>query len=113
MAGELNYFYIPVDDPERARAFYGAVLGWEFEPRPKADGFHITNTAPPGGLVTGREGSTPHAYFRVDDIQAAVARVRELGGQAADPVEFSEGASSECSDDQGISFGLFQPALGG
>ena len=112
MAGELNHFYIPIADAERAKAFYGSVLGWEFQQRPDADGYQVTNINPPGGIVSGRKGSTAHVYFRVADIQVAVASVRELGGTAAEPVEFTEGASSECLDDQGISFGLFQPSEG-
>ncbi len=112
MAGELNYFNIPIADAERAKAFYGTVLGWEFQPRADGEGYQVTNANPPGGIVSGREGSTAHVYFRVDDIQVAAASVRELGGTAEEPVEFTEGASSECRDDQGIGFGLFQPVDG-
>ncbi len=110
MAGELNQFFIPIADADRAKAFYGQVLGWEFQQRPDTDGYQVTNINPPGGIVSGREGSTAHVYFRVDDIQVAVASVRELGGTADEPVDFVEGVSSECRDDQGIGFGLFQPA---
>jgi len=112
MAGELNHFYIPIADAERAKAFYERVLGWEFQQRPDGDSYQVTNANRPGGIVSGCEGSTAHVYFRVDDLQVAVASVRELGGTADAPVEFMEGASSECRDDQGISFGLFQPAEG-
>jgi uncharacterized protein len=31
MSGNLASFAIHVDDVDRARAFYEAVLGWEFE----------------------------------------------------------------------------------
>ena len=27
--GEINHIEFPADDPERAKAFYGAVAGWE------------------------------------------------------------------------------------
>ena len=30
MAGELVYFLVPTADAERAKAFYGALFGWEF-----------------------------------------------------------------------------------
>ncbi|MFH8378261.1 VOC family protein [Streptomyces cyaneofuscatus] len=34
MAGEISFFELGVDDPEKARTFYGALFGWNFEPGP-------------------------------------------------------------------------------
>jgi predicted enzyme related to lactoylglutathione lyase len=48
--------------------------------------------------------------FRVDDIAAAVARVRAAGGQADDPQRRAFGLLAECADDQGATFRLWQPA---
>ena len=110
MVGDINYFYIPAANAEDAREFYGAVLGWEFTPRDQGDGYRVTNSSPTGAVVAGREGAAPHVYFHVDDIDAAVALVRKLGGQASDPDVFAQGASAECTDINNVSFGLFQPA---
>ena len=33
MAGEVAFFEIGVQDPERGRAFYGGLLGWELRAR--------------------------------------------------------------------------------
>jgi predicted enzyme related to lactoylglutathione lyase len=53
-------------------------------------------------------------YFRVDDIEAAVRRVRELGGEADDPgLAETGGRFVSCRDDQGLAFGLHQPGLAG
>ena len=30
MNGELSFFELGVDDPARAREFYGSLFGWEF-----------------------------------------------------------------------------------
>ena len=112
MAGELVYFVIPVPDAERARSFYGSVLGWRFEPGNVPGGYHITNATPPGGLHGGGEGSSPQVFFSVDDIEAALARVRGLGGEA-DVVQESAGDSGRyvrCRDDQGTEFWLWQSA---
>jgi predicted enzyme related to lactoylglutathione lyase len=50
-------------------------------------------------------------YFRVDDIEAAVRRVRELGGEADDPGPAETGGRfASCRDDQGLAFGLHQLA---
>ena len=62
------------------------------------------------GIDGGGEGASPDVYFRVEHIQAGVARVRELGGQAGDPEEIASGYTARCRDDQGVRFGLWAPA---
>lgn len=49
-------------------------------------------------------------YFAVDDIEAAVRRVRELGGEAPepDPRPDEGGRFVRCRDDQGVRFGLHE-----
>ncbi|MGC7323044.1 VOC family protein, partial [Mycobacteroides abscessus subsp. massiliense] len=51
-------------------------------------------------------------FFGVADIDAAVMTVRELGGEAEDPgpEEPGFGRFTFCRDDQGVRFGLHQPA---
>ena len=106
---ELGYFTTPVAALERGKAFYGGVIGRRFEPGESYA--HIGNTRLPGGLHAGA-GSTPKVWFRVAEIQAAVARVRALGGQADEPQEGASGWSADCRDDQGARFSLWQPAPG-
>jgi predicted enzyme related to lactoylglutathione lyase len=48
----------------------------------------------------------------VDDIAAAVTKVRALGGMAEEPTESKSGWGSRCRDDQGVAFDLWQPAPG-
>ena len=48
--------------------------------------------------------------FRVDDIAAAVERVRAAGGRADEPERRPYGLHAECVDDQGVTFRLWQPA---
>lgn len=111
MSGELGYFTIPVPDMKRGLAFYGGLFGWEFAADATDAYAHVNNTTPPGGLHTA-EGSSPQVWFRIQSIQAAVARVRELGGHADEPQESPSGWSTACRDDQGIQFNLWQPAPG-
>jgi predicted enzyme related to lactoylglutathione lyase len=47
--------------------------------------------------------------YRIDDIAAAVERVRAAGGRADEPARLRFGLSTECVDDQGITFRLWQP----
>lgn len=109
MAGDLVYFTIQAGDPERAKEFYGALFGWEFTPGNVPGGFNIEGTEPRGGLFGGGSGSAPSVYFSVDDIEAAVAKVRELGGEADDPEEIRSGYMTSCRDDQGREFNLWAP----
>ncbi len=112
-AGDLGYFTLGVPDVARGKAFYGALLGWRFEPDSiQADVVysHVGNVRPPGGLVSRDDRLV--GYFRVTDIQVAVARVRELGGQAEEPSSSPSGWSATCHDDQGQPVHLWQPAEG-
>jgi uncharacterized protein len=113
MSGELVYFVVPARDAERAKAFYGELFGWGFATGNVPGGFHIQGSTPPGGLSGGGEGSSPSVYFSVDDIDAAVARIRELGGRAGDPEEIESGYMSSCEDDQGTSFNIWAPRAEG
>jgi predicted enzyme related to lactoylglutathione lyase len=115
MSGELSWFEIGVGDVERAKEFYGELFGWQFEAASGQGGVIRTPTVP-GGLHGGDEGASPYAFFRVDDIEAAIARVRELGGDVEeleghtdDPPETEWGRFALCRDDQGSTFGLHQP----
>jgi predicted enzyme related to lactoylglutathione lyase len=51
-------------------------------------------------------------WFKVTDIHAAVARVRQLGGHADQLQQSPSGWSAPCRDDQGTLFNLWQPAPG-
>jgi predicted enzyme related to lactoylglutathione lyase len=111
--GDLAYFTIPVRDAADARAFYASIFAWEYEHDDiDAPYHHIVNVVPPGGLYTEDEGTRPRSYFRVEDIEASMQRVRDLGGEVGMPVESATGFSTECRDDQGIEFSLWQPAAG-
>jgi hypothetical protein len=91
MPANLASFAIHVDDIDRARAFYEAVFGWEFEPW-GPPGFYLIHTgdaASPGiqGLMhkrhepragTGLSGLD--CTFAVDDLDAVGAAVVAHGG---------------------------------
>lgn len=108
MIGELAYFTIGVPDAQRAQAFYGPVLGWRFDPGSVPDGYQISDVEPLGGLHGGCQASGVQVYFAVEDIDTAVARVRELGGEADEPQHGAHGSYASCRDDQGTQFNLHQ-----
>jgi predicted enzyme related to lactoylglutathione lyase len=107
-AGDIAYVTMQVPDSAAARDFYGTVLGWEFESGRVDDGWQVTNTHPMTGLSGGHAELTVVPMWLVDDIDAAVARVRAAGGRASDPERQPYGITSDCEDDQGTTFYLGQ-----
>jgi predicted enzyme related to lactoylglutathione lyase len=114
--GDLTFFELGVEDAERGRAFYAGLFGWRFAPGPSGEGFMIQTPHGRGGIHGGDSGASPYVFFAVDDIEAAMERVRELGGVVEDmDVEGDEDSIAEtgrfklCRDDQGSTFGLHQP----
>jgi predicted enzyme related to lactoylglutathione lyase len=75
----------------------------------------ITTPNVPGGMHGGDAGAAPYVFFQVDDMQAALVRVRELGGEVEEmDVEGDEASIARfgrfklCRDDQRSPFGLHQ-----
>ncbi|HEY3732458.1 MAG TPA: VOC family protein [Streptosporangiaceae bacterium] len=93
----------------RAREFYEAVLRVPFSSA--HPGAWRTDEITPPLSIFSSPGPKPEVQlsFRVDDIAAAVERVREAGGQAEEPDRKPYGLLAECVDDQGATFRLWQP----
>lgn len=64
--------------------------------------------SPQIGLWGGAEHAEALLCFRVADLDGALRRVRELGGQAGAPTVQPYGRLAECQDDQGLRFQLFE-----
>lgn len=105
MASPLIEF--PADDPDRALRFWRGVLdvelvlrderagkGWEVEVDGLRLGVHERGRGP------GDTGSLP--YFTIADMDAALARVTDLGGTLIHPGE----RWSICRDSEGSPFAL-------
>lgn len=119
MSGEISFIEFGVDNAEKGAAFYTALFGWSAEPGPGGNGSNIGGAGVPAGLHGDDAGAAPYVFFRVDDIEAAAQRVRDLGG-AVDPMDLDGdeatvaryGRFTMCRDDQGSPFGLHQPPTG-
>jgi uncharacterized glyoxalase superfamily protein PhnB len=97
-------------DAHRAKEFYEAVLRVQFSSRHPGT-WRTGETRPPLGIWSS-QGAEPEVQlsYRVDDIAAAVERVRAAGGHADEPEHKPYGLLAECTDDQGATFRLWQPA---
>jgi predicted enzyme related to lactoylglutathione lyase len=106
-AGKVAWFELAAKDTKRAQAFYGGLFGWQFQAYEGQD-YHITFEAG-GAIAKAHEQKCPMIHFGTNDIDAAIARVRELGGEADDKQEVPGfGHYAHCSDTEGNRFGLYQ-----
>lgn len=83
---ELNTF-----EPARARAFYGALLGWEFDEMPMPGGTYLVarqGEEMVAGIFDMKAGGLPagtpshwFTYIAVDDVDVRAQQVAGLGGK--------------------------------
>jgi uncharacterized glyoxalase superfamily protein PhnB len=108
--GDVANVTMVARDAHRAKEFYEAVLQVPFSAGHR-DGWQTTETRPRLAIWS-PEGAEPgvRLSYRVDDIAAAVERVRGAGGRAGEPERAPFGLLAECVDDQGTTFHLWQPA---
>jgi uncharacterized protein len=110
-AGKVAWFELPAKDTGRAQDFYGGLFGWQFQPHQGQD-YHVSFEAG-GAIQNAPEQKYPLIHFGTGDIDAAIACVRELGGEAAEKQEIpSFGHFTHCTDTEGNRFGLYQPGSG-
>ena len=112
MPGQIVHIEIPADDTEQGREFWGSLFGLQFQAYPGPSEYHMTRIGDQQGaaitnMEPGKRGT--RAYFDVDDINDGVARVKELGGKADQPMPVPQmGWFATCTDPHGNEFGLWQ-----
>jgi predicted enzyme related to lactoylglutathione lyase len=137
--GALNFNNLATRDIEGAKAFYGALFGWQALALPHAMmwalpgyGDHLEESTPglrrqmaemgaPEGFIDVVAGVNPIAkddrqtpahwrvVFAIDDVQAATANVRKLGGEVvAGPLDAPWTRVAVIKDPQGATFTISQ-----
>ncbi|MFH5822623.1 VOC family protein [Georgenia sp. AZ-5] len=126
MSGRVVHFEVPFDDAERAQRFYREAFGWNIQHMPEFDYSFVTTgpTSPEDGAPTepgyigggmmqrGEPWKTPVITVDVDDIDAALAKVNELGGKTVmekQPVG-EMGFTAYFTDSEGNLMGMWQSA---
>jgi uncharacterized protein len=112
MAGKVVHVEIGAADADRAQGFWSGVFGWEVGPPMSAEmDYRMFQTSEDSGgaIVGGAEQGNLTVYLDTDDIDATLAKVQELGGQAGDktPVP-GHGWFAACRDTEGNAFSLWQ-----
>ena len=108
--GDIANVTMLARDTRRAKEFYETVLQVPFSSG--HPGAWRTDQITPPLAIMPSQGAEPEVQlsYRVDDIMAAVERVRVAGGHAGEPYRRPYGLIAECADDQGATFRLWQPA---
>lgn len=126
MSGRVVHFEIPFDDGERARTFYREAFGWNVDEIPGMDYTMVTTgpgteTGPsePGYINGGMAQRSdmlpaPNVVIDVPDIDAALARIGELGGTTLVPRSpvGDMGHSASFRDSEGNIVGLWETPAG-
>jgi hypothetical protein len=117
-SGALVWNELASADFDGAEAFYGGLFGWTFEPMEGSPSPYlvIKNAgASNGGITTPAAPDAPPywlPYFGIEEIEAGVAKVTELGGNlCAGPIDIGIAKIAVVSDPQGAVFALYAGVL--
>jgi predicted enzyme related to lactoylglutathione lyase len=116
--GALCWNELASPDLEASASFYSGLFGWElqqFEGSPEPYLVIMNRGRANGGIrPLAPPGTPPHwlAYFGIDDIDAGLAKVRELGGSVlAGPIDIGIAKVGVVQDPQGAVFALYAGEL--
>jgi hypothetical protein len=115
-AGRVAWFDVTTTDIARSKDFYAKLFDWQFAALPGTDqAVEIVAKGASIGTIRGADGKiSPFngvVYVQVDDIRAACAKAKELGGTIPPgfPFNLSDGAGAIAilTDPTGHPIGLY------
>jgi hypothetical protein len=116
--GALSWNELNTRDPGAAKAFYGAVFGWDFEDNDMGElGTYTTlklGEDMVGGMLDMNARGVPEeipahwqVYFAVEDTDATIEQAKQRGGSAmVEPVDIPAGRFAILTDPHGASFAV-------
>jgi predicted enzyme related to lactoylglutathione lyase len=101
--GNFIWYELLTPDPDAAKQFYDAVVGWDIEPAPSGEMDYRMITIPGAGNAGGvmrlspeiaEHGARPTwlGYVGVNDVDAMVASIEHVGGKTLMPAHDPQGA---------------------
>jgi len=120
--GAISWSELVTPDVEAAKAFYAELFGWDLDTAPM-EGTDYTVVKVAGKAVGGMmktppnmpPGVPPHwgLYITVEDVQATVAKIQELGGSVwVPPTDIPKvGTFAVVADPQGAVFSVIRYAM--
>ena len=111
MGKRVVHVEFPAQDLERGKKFWEGVGGWDVKDSGMPGMQYLMwQEGDQGGGIYSMEGmSGTTLYLGSEDIDADLARVRELGGEGEDKQPIPNiGWFARCKDSEGNAFALFQ-----
>jgi len=114
MPGQMVHLEIPAGDTAKASEFWGGLFGWQWQAFEGSPSEYLMTrfSDTTGGAIYKPEPADKRGarvYFDVDDINKETARVKELGGEAGEPMPVpGMGWFTINKDPEGNEFGLWQ-----
>jgi predicted enzyme related to lactoylglutathione lyase len=118
--GQFVWYEDMTRDPRGAISFYTDVIGWKTEPFQGTDyTMWVSKQGPLGGVLKHSEEAAKQgapaswiAHVQVDDVDATVARARQLGGRVyKEPNDIpTVGRLAVIADPQGAALSVFTPS---
>ena len=88
--GRISHVEFPADDMERAKRFYAAVAGWEFQPMEGFQDYELFQTDErTGGAIGARGTSTGSAvriFITIPDLERARDAALANGGELVEDI---------------------------
>lgn len=116
--GALVWNELAAADLDAAQAFYSGLFGWSIAPFEGSEQLYLSirnGERSNGGMREATPpGTPPHwlVYFGVDDLDASLERVRELGGVVhAGPIDIQMARIAVVADPQGAVFALYDGVM--
>lgn len=117
--GSLCWNELNTRELDGAKAFYGAIFGWECVTQEMGPAMSYTEIKLGGNTVAGMMDMTGRVpdmvpahwlvYFAVDDTDATVAQAQELGGAVmVPPTDIPPGRFAVIADDKGATFAVLK-----
>jgi predicted enzyme related to lactoylglutathione lyase len=112
MAARVVHLEFPAGDTGGEQSFFESLFAWQFSQPMEGMDYRMADLGEGQGAAifspeSGERGL--RSYFGVDDIDAQLAKVRELGGQAEDKMPVpAMGWFAACKDPAGNAFSLWQ-----
>jgi predicted enzyme related to lactoylglutathione lyase len=111
MGKKVVHVEFPSQDVERGQKFWEGLGGWSIQDSgmPGID-YRMFQEGDQGGAIHPKmDQDGPIVYYGSDDIDADLAKVRELGGDADEKQPIPTiGWFARCKDSEGNPFNLFQ-----
>ncbi len=120
--GIFHWNELMTSDPDGAKDYYSATVGWTFEAMPMDQGgtywICMAGEKPCGGIMSlegmAPEGTLPHwvSYLAVDDLESRLETAKRLGGTVLrEPFEVAGiGKIAMVQDPHGAQMGWITPA---